>query len=204
MIYSLNGTLIAGEPGMAVVECGGVGYKCLTTLQTSASLPKTGQQVFLYTYLNLREDAADLFGFFTREELEAFRMLTGVTGVGPKVALSILSELRPDRLMLAVAASDAKALTRCAGVGNKLAQRIVLELKDKVAKGGLGGLAGLPAQGQQAAAVLAESSPASEAVAALVALGYSQTEAAGAIAPLEQSLPVEELVRQGLKALCSR
>ena len=98
MIYSLNGTLIAGEPGMAVVECGGVGYKCLTTLQTSASLPKTGQQVFLYTYLNLREDAADLFGFFTREELEKiwerfYRREEDRSGRGTGLGLAITRQI---------------------------------------------------------------------------------------------------------------
>lgn len=201
MIYSLRGALIAVEQNFVVVECAGVGYGVRTTAGTLGRLPKMGQEVKLYTCLNIREDAAELFGFIDRQELEGFRMLTAVSGVGPKAALAILSELGGERLMLAVAGGDAKAITRAPGVGPKLANRIVLELKDKVptdffSAGGEGGAAAaLPPQ---------EDSAAGEAVSALVALGYSQQEAASAIGRLPPGQPVQELIKGALKVLSAR
>ncbi|MFR2561324.1 MAG: Holliday junction branch migration protein RuvA [Anaeromassilibacillus sp.] len=132
MFYSIKGTLTHMEPGFVVVECAGVGFKCLTTLSTQRTMPQIGEQVKLFTHLNVREDAMDLFGFATMMELNCFKMLTAVSGVGPKVGLAILSELSPEQVAMAAASGDSKSLTRASGVGAKLAQRIVLELKDKV------------------------------------------------------------------------
>ena len=127
MIYSVTGKLLVVEPGYAVVEAGGVGYKCTSTTNTLASLPPRGSQVTLLTHLYLREDVLELYGFATEEELRCFRMLITVSGVGPKVAVSILSGTTPQRLLLSIAAGDVKAL-KVPGVGPKIAQRIILEL----------------------------------------------------------------------------
>ena len=197
MFYSVKGILIHTEPGFAVVECGGVGFKCLTTLNTQRVLPKLGEQVTLYTHLNVREDALDLFGFATMSELNCFKMLTGVSGVGPKAGLAILSELAPEQVAMAVATGDSKALTRASGVGAKLAQRITLELKDKVKGMQTSGEVFVPA------GVISASSNAAAAVNALAVLGYSPSDAAAVVARFDSSLPVEELIRQSLKSLGS-
>ena len=132
MIYSLDGTLTYFDQNFAVVSCGGVGFKCFTTLTTLQSLPGVGKPVQLYTYLSVREDALDLYGFTTAAELDCFKLLISVNGVGPKAALAILSELSADRLAVCIAGGDAKSLTRAPGIGKKIAERIVLELKDKM------------------------------------------------------------------------
>ena len=141
----------------------------------------------------------ELFGFSTEQERLCFRMLIGVSGVGPRVALAILSDSAPDRLMLSIAAGDAKALTRAQGVGAKLAQRIILELRDKVSDEDLGAELAAESGGAAAVAGSARSTAKSEAISALVALGYGQTDAAAVIAPMEDSLAVDELVRRALK-----
>ena len=130
MICSLNGKLIYSDQNTAVVECGGVGYKCNISLKTVGALPGIGENVLLYTYMSVREDAVDLFGFITMEEMRCFKLLTSVNGVGAKVGIAILSEFAPDFIMAYISSGDYKALTSAAGVGPKLAQRIVLELKD--------------------------------------------------------------------------
>ena len=190
MIYSVTGTLIHMDATTAVVECGGVGFKCLTTLNTLKQLGPAGGKVTLYTYLNVREDALDLFGFFGETELACFKMLISVSGVGPKAALSILSELSPEKLALCIATGDSKSITR--------AQGVVLELKDKLAKG-------LPEQFSspelEAAGAANAAGPAAEAVSALVMLGYAQSEASVAVGKLDSSLPVEELIKRALKVL---
>ena len=198
MLYSVKGTLTHMEPGMAVIECGGVGFKCLTTLVTQRNLPPLGETVTLYTHLNVREDALDLFGFYSMSELNCFKMLTGVSGVGPKVGLAILSELTPERVAMAVASGDSKALTRASGVGPKLAQRIALELKDKVAKGAAGSATMEDLSG---VASTASGQSGSQAIAALVSLGYSQSEAALAISKIDPALPVEEIIRLALRGM---
>ena len=129
MLYSLRGKLIYTDPTTAVIECGGVGYKCTVTHNTLGTLPELGSETMLYTYMNVREDAVDLFGFATIEEQHAFLLLTSVNGVGPKAAISILSELTFSKLALAVSGGDSKTITKAQGVGPKLAQRIVLGLK---------------------------------------------------------------------------
>ena len=132
MLYSLTGKLAHTEPGLAVIDVGGVAFKCFTSMGTLRALPRLGEKATLFTYLNVREDALDLFGFATQGELNCFKLLTAISGVGPKVGMAILSELTPEDVALAAAAGDAKRFTRVSGVGPKLAQRIVLELKDKV------------------------------------------------------------------------
>lgn len=195
MIYSVNGTVAHIEPNFAVIDCGGVGFKCLTTSNTLKKLPKTGGKAMLYTYLNVKEDALDLFGFADERELGCFKLLISVSGVGPKAALSILSEMAPEKFALYVASGDSKALTKAQGIGNKTAQRIVLELKDKVS-------------GEQAAlGFTAEEVPVSasgnaeEAVNALMVLGYSRSEASVAAAKADSTLSVEEIIKQSLRLL---
>ncbi len=202
MFYSLTGTLVHVEMGMLVIECGGVGFQCATTVNTQRQLPQVGEEAKVYTHLNVREDALSLFGFATLDEMNCFKMLTGVSGVGPKVGLAILSELAPEQVAMAIASGDSKTLTRASGVGSKLAQRIVLELTDKVKKMAAGG--GTAGFAPAAAGVVSASSHAAEAVNALSVLGYSPSDAAGVVAKFDSSLPVEELIRLSLKAMANR
>lgn len=196
MIYSVRGPLISCDMTSAVVECGGVGMKCFVSMNTRKKLAPIGTEVMLFTHLNVREDAMDLFGFIDPDELEMFRLITSVSGVGPKVALSILSEFEPSQLSLYIASGDSKSITRASGVGAKLAQRIVLELKDK-----LGATSFADSQEVSAAVNVSSSYNASEAVQALVALGYSQSEASLAIGKLDATQSVEFLIKEGLKLL---
>lgn len=196
MIYSLNGKLTYSDPTTAVVECGGVGYGCRVTYNTLQRLPDIGQNVLLYTYLNVREDAVDLFGFYEKEELECFKLLITVNGVGPKAAIAILSELSPNSLRVAISQSDTKTITRAQGVGPKMAQRIVLELKDKV------GVA-VSDEDDNSVSVSSVSSSDSknEAVSALIALGYSQSEAQKAISNCDLTKDTEQIIKDALKYL---
>lgn len=197
MLYSLKGKLIYKEPALAVVECGGVGFKCAVSMATAAKLGDIGSEIMLFTHLNVREDAMDLFGFSDIEEQSCFKMLISVSGVGPKAALAILSELTPERFALCVAANDTKSITRANGVGPKLAQRIVLELKDKVSN------ADITKGVTSGSAVSAGGGKLSEAISALVVLGYQQADAAKAVSGLDESASVEELIKHGLKALAT-
>ena len=200
MIYSITGLLRQVAPTYCVIEACGVGYQCSASTYTLSSLPGRGQEVTLLTHLWVKEDGMELFGFSTEQEKHCFRLLIGVSGVGPRVALAILSDAAPDRLMLSIAAGDAKALTRAQGVGAKLAQRIILELRDKVTDEDIGSSFG---EEQGTIAALGESAKntaKSEAISALVALGYGQTDAAAVIAPMEDSLAVDELIRRALKS----
>lgn len=200
MFYSLTGTVAHTEPGVAVIDVGGVAFKCLTSMGTLRALPRTGGKATLYTYLNVREDALDLYGFYTQAELNCYKLLTAISGVGPKAALAILSEMAPEDVALAAAAGDAKRFTRANGVGAKLAQRIVLELKDKVK--GLSfagtGMDAVEPGGSSAAG------NAAQAAEALVTLGYTPSEAAAAVGRLDSQLPAEELIRLALKSFGSR
>lgn len=198
MFYSITGRVVHRDTQSVALETGGVAFQCSTTLSTLKTIGEKGSTATLYTYLNVREDALDLFGFATEQELECFKLLISVSGVGPKAALAILSELTPDKLALCLATGDSKSITRAQGVGPKLAQRVVLELKDKLAKG-----LELPADSPeiQAAGLAAADGNAAEAVSALVMLGYSQSEAAMAVSKLDGALPVEELIKQALKQL---
>ncbi len=198
MIYSVTGKLKLLEPTFAVVEAGGVGYKCTTTTSTLAQLPPRESVVTLLTYLQVRENDIELFGFATEEELRCFKLLISVSGVGPKAALAILSSTTPQRLMLSIAAGDAKAL-KAPGVGPKLTQRIVLELKDKVSTDDMKQAVGFS---HSFAAMDGEClSAQGEAISALVALGYGQTDAASVVSRLDSALPVDELIKAALKKL---
>lgn len=198
MFYSITGRVVHRDTQSVALETGGVAFQCSTTLSTLKTIGEKGSTATLYTYLNVREDALDLFGFSTEQEMECFKLLISVSGVGPKAALSILSELTPDKLALCLATGDSKSITRAQGVGPKLAQRVVLELKDKLAKG-----LELPADSPeiQAAGLAAADGNAAEAVSALTMLGYSQSEAAMAVSKLDGDLPVEALIKQALKQL---
>lgn len=199
MIYSVRGTLIIKEAGLAVVECAGVGYGCRTTYNTLATLGSIGDEVMLYTHLQVREDGTELFGFYDKRELGCFKMLLGVSGVGPKAALAILSDIDPNNFALAVATGDFKQLTKVKGIGPKMAQRIVLELKDKLSKEQMTLSRSAPAGPVNRAFI--SGSAAAEAVDALLVLGYSQAEAENAVSQLDPSLSAEELIRLALKGL---
>ncbi|MGN1420555.1 MAG: Holliday junction branch migration protein RuvA [Eubacterium sp.] len=197
MIYNLRGTLTVADVNYIVVECSGVGFKCFTTLNTVKDLGRVGDEVNVFTHLAVREDAMDLYGFATVAELDAFKLLITVSGVGPKAAAAVLSELSPDKLALCIASGDAKAITRAQGVGKKTAERIVLELKDK-----MGAIASesVSQSVMNASSAVADNETA-EAVAALVALGYSQSDASMVVGAMDKSLSVDEMIRQGLKQL---
>ncbi len=199
MIYSVRGKLIHKETMLAVIECGGVGYACRTTFSTMSRLGDVGSEERLFTYLNVREDSAELFGFYDMQELNCFKMLLTVSGVGPKAALSILSDTDPQKFALTVASGESKPLTKTKGVGPKLAQRIVLELKDKIAKENISGEVYQATSDIQ----LAGSDGVSEAVSALMVLGYSQSEAASAVSKVSPELSSSEIIKQALKIIGS-
>ena len=200
MIDSVRGTLLAKEPTMAVVECGGVGYACRTTLHTLSGLGALGEEVRLYTHLAVREDSVDLFGFSTRQERHCFEMLISVSGVGPKAALAILSDVTPDRFALLVASGDSKSFTKTKGIGAKTAQRIVLELKDKIAKEHMGEIHAAEAFSASAAASLGGDNI-EDANAALMVLGYTQGELVPLLSKLDPNLPSQELIKQTLRQI---
>ncbi len=197
MFYSLTGTVIYSDLNSVALSCGGVGFRCQTTTNTLRDV-ENGRELTLFTYLNVREDALDLFGFSSVYELDWFKLLISVTGVGPKAALAILSELVPEKLAMSISAGDVKAITRAQGVGPKLAQRVILELKDK-AKSALSGAEDAADYADIADA--AEQPNSQEAIAALTMLGYSKTEASAAVAKLDRSLPTQTLIKQALKLL---
>ena len=197
MLYSVRGKLIAIESNAAVVECGGVGYMCQTTMNTLKAV-KLNTEVMLYTYLNVREDAVDLFGFATKAELETFKNLISVSGVGPKAGLAVLSELSPEQVAMAIASDDLKTITRAQGIGKKIAQRIVLELKDKLAKA-----AEEDSSFAQAAqnSVNVSTGNVPKAIEALGVLGYSPSDVSPVLATLDSALPVEQLISLTLKQM---
>ncbi len=195
MIATLNGKYLYSDLTSVIVECAGVGYKCFVTKNCLNNLPEKNSNLFLYTHLVVREDAMDLYGFTDIEELEAFKMITSVSGVGPKIGIAILSEFTPNRLITAIASNDPKTLTLVSGVGIKLAQRIVLELKDKVGA--------IETSNDESISVVGNTSRAntSEAVEALVALGYTKGQASLTVARLDSSLSTNELIKQALQNL---
>ena len=200
MFYYLDGTVAELLPYLAVIDCNGVGYACKTTNNTLSQLKK-GQRGRVYTYLNVGEDVFDLYGFATQAELNSFKMLIGVSGVGPKAALAILSVGTPDTLAMAIITGDEKTLTAAPGVGKKIAQRIILELKDKMAKESAA--SGLSFSGGRGAAIPAAfSNKATEAAAALAVLGYTSQEVSVALKGVDvENLPLEEIIRQSLKKM---
>ena len=199
MFYYLNGTVAHIEPYLAVIDCGGVGYACRTTNTTLSALKK-GEKGKLFTHLNVREDAMELYGFATQEELNLFRQLVSVSGVGPKAALAILSANNPANLALSIITGDEKALTCAPGVGKKIAQRVILELKDKLAKGQAINGAG-ESYGGSGVMVIPENKL-SEASAALAVLGYSQSEIGFALKGLDlNDLTLEQVIKAALKKM---
>lgn len=199
MFYYLNGVVAHMAPFLAVIDCGGVGYACRTTNNTLSHLQK-GKPAKLYTHLNVREDAMELFGFSTENELNCFQLLTSVSGVGPKAALSILSAATPESLAMSIITGDEKALTVAQGIGKKIAQRIILELKDKLAKGQTINGAG-ETYGGTGVTVIPENKL-SEASAALAVLGYSQGEINLALKGIDlDALTLEEVIKQALKKM---
>ena len=199
MFYYLDGTVAELLPYLAVIDCGGVGYACKTTNNTLASLKK-GQRGKLYTSLNVGEDVFDLYGFATQKELATFKLLIGVSGVGPKAALAVLSAGTPESLAMAIVTGDEKALTAAPGIGKKIAQRIILELKDKMARESGGELDFSGGKGAPAAAVF--SNKATEAAQALAVLGYTSAEVSMALKGVDvEGLPLEEIIRQSLKKM---
>lgn len=194
MIYSVRGDLILMDAGYAVVECGGVGYRVQTSVNTQKQL-KLNTEVMLYTYMNVREDAMELFGFASKSELNTFKMLINITGVGPKVALAILSELTAEQIAMCVSANDSKTLTRANGVGPKLAQRIVLELKDKIKGFDTGGFE------ISKGSVIADTGNVSKAVAALAVFGYSAADVTPILSRLDPNMTVEEMITATLRQM---
>ena len=197
MIYYVSGKVTILEPNLAVIDCGGVGYGCHVTAYTSAAL-KLGQEARLYITESIREDAYDLYGFSTKEEQRCYQLLTSVNGVGPKAAMAILSAGGPQNFTLAVMTGDEKMLTAAQGVGKKIAQRIILELKDKVGGAGMeldfsGGpaVAADPVAGNHTAL----------ASAALQELGYSAAEIAAALKGCDPKATTEEMVRYALRSM---
>lgn len=194
MIYSLRGNLTHWEQGLAVIECGGVGYACRTTANTLGQI-RDKTEVTLYTYLHVTENSFDLFGFADSSELACFKQLISVSGVGPKAALSILSDITPSKLALCIATGDSKTLTKSPGIGTKIAQRIVLELKDKIAKE------------QHISAAELTSAPAvsgsnvTEAMDALAVLGFSPQQCSAALKGADENASVEELIKYALKKM---
>jgi Holliday junction DNA helicase RuvA len=195
MFYSLTGAIVHIDETMLALECGGVAFALSATSNTLRDL-RTGERATLYTHMLVREDAMELYGFASKAELACFRQLIGVTGVGPRAALAVLSVFAPEQLGYFVASGDAKSLTRAQGVGKKLAERIVLELKDKQVAGGRAQAGGGTAFPGNAFAL-----PDDEALAALLALGYQQAEAMLALKGLDAALTTQEKIRLALKNL---
>ena len=199
MFYYVDGTVTVLKQGLAVIDCGGVGYACHASQNTIGKL-KIGTRARLLTYLNVREGIFELYGFIDEEEQSCFEMMIGVSGVGPKAALSILSVAPPDRLALSIITGDEKMLMQAPGIGKKIAQRIVLELRDKMSKEQL-------ESASASSPVAAVAGPGGvnhtqEAVAALMVLGYTQAEALHAMEGLDAAnMEAEEIIRQCLKKL---
>lgn len=199
MFYYVSGIVAHVAPHLAVIDCGGVGYACKTTTMTLSAL-SVGKASKLYTYLNVREDAMELYGFVSENELNCFEMLIGVSGVGPKAALSILSSVQPEQLALAIITGDEKVLTSAPSIGKKIAQRIILELKDKLAKGQLGSITGESYAGSGVTVI--PENKISEATAALAVLGYSQSEIGVALKGIDMdNLTLEQIIKQALRKM---
>ena len=202
MIYCLTGKIVKKSMSAVVLSCGGVGYYAQCPASVAGALPGVGKEATLYTVMSVTENDVSLYGFATEEQQACFEMLTAVSGVGPKVGLAILSVMEPQRVALAISAGDHKAFKAANGVGPKLAQRIVLELKDKVAKGFVDGISLEDVAGAASGEPATQS--ASQAIAALVSLGYSQSEAALAISKIDGTLPVEEIIKLALRGMAGR
>ncbi len=203
MIAYIRGTLAYAEPeeGMAVLECGGIGYQVLLSGRDLELLPEAGEEVRLYTYLQVREDAFVLFGFFTREDRKLFQQLLGVSGIGPKAALGVLTALSADDLRFAILADDAKTIAKAPGIGLKTARKLILELKDRLSLEDAFENRLESKVASSGEAVSGSNAARNEAVEALTALGYAASEAWKAIRKVEgaESMNVEELLKAALK-----
>lgn len=199
MFYYLKGELTVREANTCVVECGGVGYKLTVSLITSEALAsKLSSEVKIYTYLSVREDGVELFGFGSDEERTAFNLLTAVSGVGPKAAMNILSIMTPERLAIAICSEDIKSISKAQNVGSKTAARIVLELKDKIAKENvISSVSSVPSP----ASVTAHSGNISEAAEALMALGYDKNTVLASIRDIDPTKDTGEIIKLALKKL---
>ena len=199
MFYYISGKVAVIEPGMVVIDTGGVGY-AINTSYTSARSVKTGEQATFYTYLHVREGIFDLYGFGRREELSCFKQLIAISGVGPKAALAILGAVTPEKLALCVISGDEKALTAAPGIGKKLAQRILLEMKDKMSKDQLEAASG--SSGIVMPELTVPGGAMEDALAALAVLGYPRAVAVNALQGVDTSgLATDEIVRAALKRL---
>lgn len=202
MISYVRGVLAEKARDMIVVEAGQVGFGIHVPMTVLESLPSLGEEVRIYTHMQVKEDGMSLYGFLNRQDLEMFRQLIGVTGIGPKGALAILSALRPDDLRLAILTGDAKAISRAPGIGAKTAQRIILDLKDKVSAEEM--LASMEeSSGERSAAAPLTGEASREAVEALVALGYSNLEASKAVKSVQatEDMDAEAVLKASLKYL---
>lgn len=197
MIYSLSGILKHIDLNFVVIECGGVGFKCNASVNTISQIGDIGDSVSLFTYLAVKEDAMELYGFCTQDEQECYLKLISVSGVGPKAAIAILSKLSPAELANAIVTENVKAITAAQGVGPKAAQRIILELKSKFSAS-----AAIPSRSQSATKSIAHSSnEMNEAIVALEALGYSHIQAVSAVNGIDSSLPASQIIKLALKNL---
>ena len=202
MFYYLNGELALRDINMCVIDCGGVGYKLTISMLTSESLAsKLGQKVRLYTYLAVREDGVELFGFGSNEERHAFNLLTAVSGVGPKAAMNILSVMSPDRLAMAVCTEDIKSISKAPNIGAKTAARIVLELKDKIAKDFISSAGSEKSAGSVGSVAHTSSGNLSEATEALIVLGYDKNSVIKALGGIDPTLDVGMIIKAALKKL---
>ena len=201
MYYYISGELVLAEPNTAVVDAGGIGYKMTVSGNTLGKLAgKNGTKVKLFTHLSVREDGIELFGFYTQEELSAFRLLIGVSGVGPKAAVSILSYLTPDKFALAVCSEDKKTLSKASGVGAKTAARIILELKDKLGAGM--SFAGDTGMTESTVAAVPSGENLNDAIEALSVIGYTRSEILSALRGVDTaSMSVEEIFKAATKRL---
>ena len=202
MFYYIKGPLAYKDASTAVVEAGGVGYKMTVSQTTINSLPAVGGTVKLYTHMSVREDGVELFGFYSLDELSAFKLLINVSGVGPKVAVSILSYLPPDKFILAVSSEDAKTLSKASGVGAKTAARIILELKDKLPQLGSVSMGDVSAGAAASSTAGGASSELSDAIEALSAIGYTRSEIMTALRGVDTSnMSLEEIFKTATKKL---
>lgn len=201
MFYSLTGKIVYSDITSVAIECSGIAFSVTASVNTLKKLGNVGDTATVYTYLAVREDGVELFGFYDNEELQYFKMLITVSGVGPKAAIAILSALTCEMLAISITAGDVKSITRAQGVGPKIAQRIIIELKDKVSKMVPSKVS---SENLTAPVSVIKGTNADEAISALMALGYSNSEASHAVAPLDGSLGVEELIKQALRNLARR
>ena len=202
MIYCLTGKIVKKSMNAVVLSCGGVGYYAQCPASVAGALPGVGKEATIYTVMSVTENDVSLYGFATEQQQACFEMLTAVSGVGPKVGLAILSVMEPDRVALAISAGDHKAFKAASGMRPKLAQGIVVERKDKVAKRLVTGISLEDVAGASADTQASQGS--SQAIAALVSLGYSQSEAALAVSKIDAALPVEEIIKLALRSMAGR